>query len=105
MSNLILPPGVEPPPNPEIEAMPPEVMRSFELLNYGIRAGTIALLRKKTSDGVGEAVYDLAIGVPSEWNPEDVKFYPIARMLPQHPKEAAHNESSVSTVPAPDPIN
>jgi hypothetical protein len=104
MSNLILPPGIEPPPDPQIEEIPDGIRDSFQLLLYGIRNQTIVLMRKKMSDGADNLVYDLSIGVPHPLTNEP-RFYPIARMLPQHEKEAANDEPSVTTVQPSNPIN
>jgi hypothetical protein len=104
MSNLILPPGLEPPPPLEETGIPEAIHDSFQLLIYGIENQTLALMRKKMDDSSTEVIYDLSVGIMHPLTRE-LRHYPIARMLPQHEKEAGNNEPSVTTVPPSNPIN
>jgi hypothetical protein len=105
MSLLALPPGVEPLPDPEEVPVPQGIQDSMQLLMIGLQTGALAMMRKNMDDSASDVIYDLAVGVPNQWDPGAMRWFPIARMLPQHPKEAANNEPSVTTVPASDPIN
>jgi hypothetical protein len=84
--------------------LPVGIHDSLMLLLAGVENKSLVVMRRKMDDGDDTIAYDLAVAMPHELTRE-VRFFPIARMLPQHPKEQPTDEPASSIVSAPDSID
>jgi hypothetical protein len=104
VSKLILPDGVESVGDEEfIEAIPEDIMDSFNLLLFGLQNNSVMVATVKMNDGGLQQVYNLVVGIPHPMTHE-TRIFTIARMLPQHKKEAPSNGPSTASFQAPDSI-
>lgn len=92
MSNLILPPGVEPPP-PAFE-LPDGIQTSIDMLILATERGLLTVARKTTDDGSGTTHFHLC--VPSKT--EGLKT--VAILVPQLTQES-NEPADPAAVPAP----
>jgi hypothetical protein len=96
---------IQVPGQPQLpENMPEGLHDSLMLLLLGIEKRSLVVMRRKMDDGDDTEAYDLAVAIPHELTRE-VRFFPIARMIPQHPKELPKDEPTSGIVSAPDPID
>ncbi len=93
---LILPPGVEPTPEPLPFEVPQEIQDSVDLLREAIEGkGQVVIMARKLDDGVATTVYDLGIALQHPIT-NDVITFRIARLFPQTRK----HERPETPVPA-----
>lgn len=94
MSDLILPPGVAPPPPDPMAEVPPAIAHSLALLMDGIEANTLVAIRRRMDDSGDQIVYDLAVAVLDEQG--KASTISLARLFPQPPLQVTDGSPAIS---------